>query len=77
MNILWLITAILHFISISFMGLCMVRLFGYVRRYRLKENRHTLLFGFVTIEHIVAIYIGMIICFTIASVILLHYLSTR
>jgi hypothetical protein len=77
MNILWLITAILHFISISFMGLCMVRLFSYVRRYRLKENRHTLLFGFVTVEHVVAIYIAMVLLFTTASVILLHYLSIR
>jgi hypothetical protein len=76
MNILWLITAILHFISLAFTGLCMVRLFGYVRRYRLKENRHTLLFGFVTVEHVLAIYIGMIVAFTAASVILLHYLST-
>lgn len=77
MNILWIITATLHFISISFMGLCFVRLFSYVRRYRLKENRHTLLFGFVTVEHFVAMYIGTVILFTAVSVILLRYLSTR
>jgi|GEM_PF-2184709 len=77
MNILWIITATLHFISISFMGLCFVRLFSYVRRYRLKENRHTLLFGFVTVEHFVTMYIGTVILFTAVSVILLQYLSTR
>jgi len=75
MNILWIVVSLLHLISISFMGLCIVRLFGYVRRYKLKENHHTLLFGFVTVRHIVSVYLVLITLFTIGSVILIHYLS--
>lgn len=77
MNILWAVTAIFHFISISVMGLCLVRLFGYIRRYKLTENRHTLLFGFVTVEHVVAIYVGMVLLFTATSVVVLLYLSAQ
>jgi len=77
MNILWIITAIYHLISILVMVLCIVRLFGYVRRYKLVENRHTLLFGFISVEHVVAMYVGMILLFTATSVILLHYLSLQ
>jgi len=75
MNILWIIVTIFHLISISFMGICIVRLFSYTRRYKLIENRHTLLFGFITVDHFVTVYIIMITLFTIGSIVLLSYLS--
>lgn len=75
MNILWVIISLLHLVSISFMGLCIMRLFSYTRRYKLKENGHTLLFGIVRVEHIVTIYIIIIGLFTMGSVFLVHYLS--
>jgi hypothetical protein len=77
MSTLWTITAIYHLISILVMLLCVLRLFGYTRRYKLVENKHTLLFGFISVTHVVAIYIFTIFLFTVTSIILLHYLSTQ
>lgn len=76
MNILWILVAIFHLISISFMGMCIARLFGYTRRYQLNENHHTLLFGFVKVEHFVTLYVIFISMFTLGSVVLVQYLSS-
>ena len=75
MNILWILVAIFHLISISFMGLCIARHFRYTRRYQLKENRHTLMFGFVAVEHFVTLYVILISLFTLGSVVLIQYLA--
>ena len=77
MGFLWISIAVFHLISLSFMGLAIVRLFAYVRRYKLNENRHTLLFGFMSIEHVVALYIIVMAIFTFGSLILVQFISGR
>jgi hypothetical protein len=77
MSFLWISIAIFHLVSLSFLGLAIVRLFKYIRRYKLSENRHTLLFGFVTIEHVVALYVFIIGIYTFVSLLLVNYLINR
>lgn len=75
MNILWILVAVFHLISISFMGLCCARFFSYKHRYRLNENHHTLLLGFISVDHFVTLYVIFIFLFTVGSVALIQYLS--
>jgi hypothetical protein len=76
MGFLWIGIAIFHLISLSFMGLVIVRLFAYVRRYKLVENRHTLLFGFIAVEHIVALYVIVMAIYTFGSLALIQFISS-
>jgi hypothetical protein len=76
MNVVWLFIGAFHLVSVAFLGLSLVRLYGYVRRYKLIENRHTLLFGFVHLEHVVLIYILFITAFTFGSVLFISSLPT-
>ncbi len=71
MSFVLLCTAILHAASILFLGLCLIRLFGYLRRHRLNETSHTLLFTFIKIEHVILAYIIFIAVFTVGSVLLI------
>jgi hypothetical protein len=77
MAFLWISLAIFHLLSIAFMGLAIVRLFSNARRYKLVENRHTLLFGFLRIEHIVGLYILAISVFTAASLLAVQFIANR
>ncbi len=76
MNIMWFFTIIIHLLSVGFMGLCLMRLFGYTRRYRLKETHHTLLFRFIGLQHVVIAYIIAIAIFTMSSVFFITSLKT-
>ncbi len=67
MNIVLLTTVVLHTISIVFLGLCLIRIFGYTRRHRLAETHYTLLCGFIRLEHAVMAYIFMVAAFTVIS----------
>jgi uncharacterized membrane protein YjdF len=77
MSFLWIGIAVFHLISLSFMGIVILRLFAYVRRYKLTENRHTLLFGFIAIEHIVALYVIAMVVFTFGSLALIQFISGK
>ena len=75
MSFLWVTITIFHLISISFMGIVVMRLFAYVRRYKLNENHHTLLFGFIGIGHIVSLYIVIMAVFTVGSLVFVQLVS--
>ena len=77
MSFLWISIALFHLISISFMVIVIMRLFSYVRRYKLNENHHTLLFGFMKIEHIVALYVIAMAIFTFGSLVFVQLISGR
>jgi hypothetical protein len=77
MSFLWISLAVFHLISLLFMGLAIVRLFSYVRRYKLQENSHTLLFGVISIEHVVALYIIVVAIFTFTSMLLVQFIASR
>ena len=75
-TLIWVCTSIFNLLSLGFLGLCMIRLFGYVRRYRLPENRHTLLFGFIRLEHVVVMYLLFMSLLTLGSVLFISSLSS-
>ena len=77
MSFLWIGIALFHLISISFMVMAIMRLFSYVRRYKLNENHHTLLFGFIAIEHVVVLYVIVMAIFTFGSLIMVQIISGR
>jgi uncharacterized protein (DUF2235 family) len=70
MNIVLLITIILHAASIGFLGLCTIRIFSYLRRHKFQENNYTLLFGFIGIQHVTMAYLIIVAAFTVGSTIL-------
>lgn len=69
MSTFWISLVVFHLISLSFMLMALMRLFSHLGRYPLKENHHTLLFGFIRVEYIVFAYIICIALFTVGSVI--------
>ena len=70
MNIVLMITIILHAASVGFLGLCIIRIFSYLRRHKLQENNFTLLFGFIGIQHLTMAYLIFVAAFTVGSTIL-------
>lgn len=77
MSFLWVVIALFHLISVAFMGIVIMRLFAYVRRYKLNENRHTLLFGFVKIGHVVGLYLIVMVIFTFGSLAMVQFISGK
>jgi len=70
MNIVLLITILLHAVSIGFLGLCLIRIFSYLRRHKMQENHFTLLFGFIGIQHVTMAYLITVAVFTAGSIVL-------
>jgi len=77
MNLALIIITLFNALSIGFLGLCLLRLRDYRTKYKLKENHHTLLFGFVSLQHIVILYIAGVAFITCAGYALVYYLSLR
>lgn len=73
MTYLWVLFIVLHVISIAFAFLSFQRLYYYIRRYRFDESKYTLLFGFVHLHWISAIYIVFVTVWIFGS----YFLFTR
>lgn len=56
MTVFWIIFGIIHLISVGIAAVLYLRLYAYIRRYRFDESKYTLLFGFVHLHWITAIY---------------------
>lgn len=76
MNIFWGIIIITHIVSLTFLGLAILRYFAYKKRNNIIENKYTLLFGFIRLEHMVIAYIAFVLAYTFGSTLLVYYLST-
>jgi hypothetical protein len=77
MNLALIIITLFNALSIGFLGLCLLRLRDYGKKYKLKENHHTLLFGFVSMKHIIMLYIAGVAFVTCAGYAFVFYLSSR
>lgn len=77
MTMTWITIAIFHLLSIGFMGGCIMRLNRNLKHYQLSENRHTMLFGFIKIEHCMLIYIFFIVLYTIGSMLFINFLAMQ
>ncbi len=76
MNIFWGIIILTHIVSLSFLGLAILRYFAYKKRNNIIENKYTLLFGFIRLEHVIIGYIAFVLAYTFGSTLLVYYLST-
>jgi hypothetical protein len=77
MSFLWSSIAAFHLVSLLFMVIAVSRLYKYTRRYKLKENRHTLLFGVISVDHIVLFYIATVGLYTVGSVLLVNFIVNK
>lgn len=75
MTFLWLSIAVFHLFSVMFMGWCLLRLFRSLRRYRFEENPHTLLFGFLKIEHVMFLYVFFVALYIAATTLFIYFLA--
>lgn len=69
MSTFWISLVVFHLLSIGFLAMSLMRLFSYLRQYPLKENHHTMLFGWIRVEYVVFAYIFCIALYTVGSVI--------
>lgn len=76
MNAFWITTVIILFLSASFLGLCLVSLYRYGRRFSLKEDSYTMLFRFIRMEHIVLTYIAFTAAHIIGTLLFITYLAS-
>ncbi len=76
MNIFWGIIILTHIASLTFLGLAVLKYFAYKKRNNIIENRYTLLFGFIRLEHVIITYIAFVLAYTFGSTLLVYYLST-
>lgn len=67
---MWILFAVLHILSIGFAILTFSRLFHYIQRYQFDESKYTLLFGFVHLRWIAALYISLTLAWVVVSFIL-------
>jgi hypothetical protein len=74
MNFVLFFLAAVQIVSVAFMGICLMRLFSYSHRYKLKENEHTLLFGLLRVEHFVLLYMLFVTGFAIGSTLFIYLL---
>lgn len=57
MTTLWITYFLIHVGSIAFTLLVFWRLYYYIRRYRFEESKYTLLFGFIHLSWVAAMYL--------------------
>ncbi|PJC36814.1 hypothetical protein CO046_03810 [Candidatus Peregrinibacteria bacterium CG_4_9_14_0_2_um_filter_53_11] len=57
MSLIWLLFIVIQLISVTFMGISIMRLYGYVRKYRFNESNYTLLLGFIHLNWVATAYI--------------------
>ena len=77
MTIAWIIIVTFHLISIGFLALAVKRLHSYSKRHKLEENRHTLLFGFMQVQHAMLLYIVFILVYATGSVFFINFLASQ
>ena len=77
MTITLVLITIFNLFSIMFTWLALGRLFKHLEHYKIEEGKHSMLFGFMKIEHVVAIYIIMQIAFIVGSYFFVYYLMIR
>lgn len=56
----WIFFILLQVVSIGFAMLSIWRLYHYIKRYKFDESKYTLLFGFVHLHWIVALYLVLV-----------------
>lgn len=76
MNLFWGTIIITHMVSLIFMGLALLRYFAYKKRNTIIENRYSMLMGFIRPDHVVMIYVGFVLLYTVGSMMFIFYLSS-
>ena len=61
MTSLWIIFVILNVASVGFVLITLRRFYNYIKRHRFDESKYTLLFGFVHLRWIAALYLVMVL----------------
>jgi hypothetical protein len=74
MSLFWPIIIITHICSLVFLGLSLLRYFAYKKRNTIIENKYTLLFGFVRLEHMVWMYVIFVLAYTVGTFLFIYYL---
>jgi len=74
MLLLWTIFSI-NICSLLFLVFCLQRVFHYLKRYRMQENRFTLLFGFISLKQVLFVYAACVIVFAVFSTLYTFWLT--
>ncbi len=76
MNLFWGTIITTHMVSLIFMGLSLLRYLAYKKRNTIIENGYSMLLGFIRPDHVVMIYVGFVLLYTVGSMMLIFYLSS-
>lgn len=76
MNLFWGIIIATHLVSLTFLGLALLRYFAYKRRNTIIENKYTKLFRVIRPDHVMVTYVGFVLFYTFGSVLLVLYLAS-
>lgn len=66
---LTLMTIALGIGSLIFMGIVLLRVYNYTRKYPLPESKYTLLFGFIHFNHVTVLYVLSMILLSVFSMV--------
>lgn len=67
MALLWVLFVLLHLVSLGFTLTVLWRLYEYYKRYHFHESKYTLLFGFIHVGMVKAIYVILVFLWVITS----------
>jgi hypothetical protein len=73
MGTVWVIIIVIHICSLLFLYTYLRRLFTYVKKYRMPESQYTLLFGWISLSHVVFAYVFTVTVFVVSSLIFLSF----
>ena len=62
-----------HVCSLVFLAVYLKKLFRYARKYRMQESKYTLLFGWISFEHVAIAYGVAVVFFAVFSIFLINF----